>query len=135
MFRLQGIKSTNPIAVGDKVNFELEAKNNTQTGVINQIEERKNILLENWLTYQNKLILVASNINQVFLFITRDNPPTFKSFRDRFLVTAEAYSVKAILLLNKIDTYNNEKLLQVKYLESTYKQIGYGCVEISIHNI
>lgn len=137
-FRLQGIKSTNPIAVGDKVEFELETKNNTETGVIHRIEERANYIIRKSVNLSKQTHIIAANIDQVFLLVTIDNPPTFTSFIDRFLVTAEAYSVKTILLFNKIDTYDEEKLLEVKYLESIYRKIGYECIEVSAitgHNI
>ena len=130
-FRLEGIKSTNPIAVGDKVKFELETKNNTETGVINRIEERKNYIVRKSVNLSKQTHIIASNIDLVFLLITIDNPPTFTSFIDRFLVTAEAYSIKTVLLFNKIDTYDTEALLEVKYLASVYRQIGYECIEIS----
>ncbi|MDX1318261.1 MAG: ribosome small subunit-dependent GTPase A, partial [Xanthomarina gelatinilytica] len=74
---------------------------------------------------------IASNIDQVFLLITIDNPPTFTSFIDRFLVTAEAYSIKTILLFNKIDSYQEETLNEVRYLAHIYRQIGYECIGIS----
>jgi len=130
-FRLEGIKSTNPIAVGDKVKFELETKNNTETGVINRIEERKNYIVRKSVNLSKQTHIIASNVDQVFLLVTIDNPPTFTSFIDRFLVTAEAYSVKTILLFNKIDTYDKDALLEVKYLASIYRKIGYECIDIS----
>jgi ribosome biogenesis GTPase len=130
-FRLEGIKSTNPISVGDKVDFELETKNNTETGVIHRIEERKNYIVRKSVNLSKQTHIIASNIDQVFLLVTIDNPPTFTSFIDRFLVTAEAYSIKTVLLFNKVDTYDDETLLEVKYLASVYKQIGYECIGIS----
>jgi ribosome biogenesis GTPase len=130
-FRLQGIKSTNPIAVGDIVEFELESKNNTETGVINRIEERKNYIVRKSVNLSKQTHIIASNIDQVFLLITIDNPPTFTSFIDRFLVTAEAYSINTVLLFNKIDTYDDETLLEVKYLAGLYRKIGYECIGIS----
>ncbi|MDB9782423.1 ribosome small subunit-dependent GTPase A [Winogradskyella sp.] len=130
-FRLQGIKSTNPIAVGDKVAFELETKNNTETGVINRIEERKNYIVRKSVNLSKQTHIIASNIDQVFLLVTIDNPPTFTNFIDRFLVTSKAYSINTVLLFNKIDTYNEETILEVKYLESIYTKIGYECIEIS----
>ena len=130
-FRLQGIKSTNPIAVGDKVEFELETKNNTKTGVINRIEERKNYIVRKSVNLSKQTHIIASNIDQLFLLITINNPPTFASFIDRFLVTAEAYSIKTVLLFNKIDAYNEETLLEVKYLANLYRNIGYECIGIS----
>ena len=67
----------------------------------------------------------------VFLIITIDNPPTTTSFIDRFLVTTEAYSIKTVLLFNKIDTYDEETLFEVKYLSALYQSIGYDCIEVS----
>ena len=130
-FRLKGIKSTNPIAVGDHVDFELETKNDTVTGVINKIHDRKNYIVRKSVNLSKQTHVIASNIDQVFLLITIDNPPTFTSFIDRFLVTAEAYSIKTILLFNKIDTYDDDTLLEVKYLAAVYRKIGYECIGIS----
>lgn len=130
-FRLEGIKSTNPIAVGDQVEFELETKNNSDTGVINRIEERKNYIVRKSVNLSKQTHIIASNIDQVFLLVTIDNPPTFTSFIDRFLVTAEAYAIKTVLLFNKIDTYNADTLLDVKNLENLYNKIGYECLSIS----
>ena len=130
-FRLQGIKSTNPIAVGDYVDFELEPKNDEDTGVINTIHDRENYIVRKSVNLSKQTHIIASNIDVVFLLITIDNPPTFTSFIDRFLVTAEAYSIKTILLFNKIDTYNDDALLKVKRLIQTYRVIGYECIDIS----
>lgn len=130
-FRIQDIKSTNPIAVGDFVEFEVETKNNKETGVIKRIEERQNHIVRKSVNLSKQTHIIASNIDQVFLLVTIDNPPTFPSFIDRFLVTAEAYSIKSILLFNKVDTYSEETLLEMKYLASIYRKIGYECIEIS----
>ncbi|MCL4123818.1 UNVERIFIED_CONTAM: hypothetical protein GTU68_064748 [Idotea baltica] len=131
-FRLQGIKSTNPIAVGDVVDFDLDEENNEEpVGVIKNIHDRKNYIVRKSVNLSKQTHVIASNIDQVFLLITIDNPPTFTSFIDRFLVTAEAYSIKTILLFNKIDTYNQESLDEVKFLAHTYRKIGYECMGIS----
>ncbi len=130
-FRLKGIKSTNPIAVGDIVDFELETNNDTTTGVINTIHDRKNYIVRKSVNLSKQTHVIASNIDQVFLLITINNPPTFTSFIDRFLVTAEAYSVKTILLFNKVDTYDESTLDEVKYLAHIYRKIGYECIGIS----
>ena len=130
-FRLKGIKSTNPIAVGDVVDFELETKNDTTTGVINTIHDRKNYIVRKSVNLSKQTHIIASNIDQVFLLITIDNPPTFTTFIDRFLVTAEAYSIKTILLFNKIDSYDNDTLDEVRYLAYVYRKIGYECIGIS----
>ena len=130
-FRLKDIKSTNPIAVGDKVDFDLETNNDQVTGVINTIHERKNYIVRKSVNLSKQTHIIAANIDQVFLLVTINNPPTFTSFIDRFLVTAEAYSITAILLFNKIDTYDDETLLEVKYLAHEYRKIGYECIGIS----
>lgn len=128
-FRLEDIKSTNPIAVGDYVDFELEKKK--QTGIINRIQERKNYIIRKSVNLSKQTHIIASNIDLVFLLITINNPQTFTNFIDRFLVTAEAYSIKTILLFNKIDTYDDDTMLEVKYLASIYRKIGYDCIGIS----
>ncbi|WP_299338265.1 ribosome small subunit-dependent GTPase A [uncultured Psychroserpens sp.] len=130
-FRLKGIKSTNPIAVGDHVDFELETNNDDTTGVIHNIHDRVNYIVRKSVNLSKQTHIIASNIDQVFLLVTIDNPPTFTSFIDRFLVTAEAYSVKTILLFNKIDIYDKEALDEVRYLAHVYRKIGYECIGIS----
>ncbi len=130
-FRLEGIKSTNPIAVGDFIDFKIEEKNNQKTGVITRIQERKNYIIRKSVNLSKQTHIIASNIDRVFLLITLNNPTTFTSFIDRFLVTAEAYSINAILLFNKIDTYSKEELEEVRYLMSLYRKVGYECIEIS----
>lgn len=130
-FRIEGIKSTNPIAVGDVVDFEIETNNNTETGVIYTIHDRKNYIIRKSVNLSKQTHIIAANVDQVFLLITIDNPPTFTSFIDRFLVTAEAYSVKTILVFNKIDAYELEQRAEVLYLKDIYEQIGYQCVEVS----
>ncbi|MBT8254347.1 MAG: ribosome small subunit-dependent GTPase A [Flavobacteriaceae bacterium] len=130
-FRIEGIKSTNPIAVGDFVEFELETKNNRETGIIKRIEERKNYIVRKSVKLSKQTHIIASNIDQVFLLITIKNPQTFTSFIDRFLVTAEAYSIKTILLFNKIDTYNEDEMIEARYLAAVYRKIGYECIGIS----
>jgi ribosome biogenesis GTPase len=130
-FRLKGIKSTNPIAVGDIVDFKLEDKNNEVTGVIYSIHDRLNYIVRKSVNLSKRTHIIASNVDQVFLLITFNNPPTFTSFIDRFLATTEAYNVKTILLFNKVDTYNEEELLEVKYLAALYRDIGYECIGVS----
>jgi ribosome biogenesis GTPase len=130
-FRIKGIKSTNPIAVGDVVDFKIEDKNNEHTGVIHNIHDRTNYIIRKSVNLSKRIHIIASNIDQVFLLITLNNPPTFTSFIDRFLATTEAYNVKTVLLFNKIDTYNEDELLEVKYLAALYRDIGYECVGVS----
>ena len=102
-FRLKGIKSTNPVAVGDHINFEYEE--GKETGVINKIFERKNYIIRKSVNLSKQTHIIASNIDIAFLLVTIDNPPTFTGFIDRFLATAEAYNIKTVLLFNKLDIY------------------------------
>lgn len=130
-FRIKGIQSTNPIAVGDVVDFTAEDKNNKQTGVIHNIHDRMNYIIRKSVNLSKRIHIIASNIDQVFLLITLNNPPTFTGFIDRFLATTEAYNIKTVLLFNKVDTYNEEELLDVKYMAALYREIGYECVGVS----
>ena len=124
-FRIKGIKSTNPIAVGDMVDFELETNNNQESGIIHKIHDRTNYIVRKSVNLSKQTHIIAANLDQVFLMITINNPPTLTSFIDRFLVTANAYSIKTVLLFNKVDTYDDETLLEVKYLAHVYRKIGY----------
>lgn len=130
-FRMKGIKSTNPISVGDVVDFELETDNNQVSGIINNIHDRKNYIIRKSVNLSKQTHIIAANIDQVFLLITINNPPTLTSFIDRFLVTANAYQIKTILLFNKIDTYDEETLNEVKFLAHVYRKIGYECIGVS----
>jgi len=130
-FRIKGIKSTNPIAVGDIVDFELETNSDEVSGIIHNIHDRTNYIVRKSVNLSKQTHIISANIDQVFLMITIDNPPTLTSFIDRFLVTAEAYSIKTILLFNKIDVYDENTLLEVKYLAHIYRKIGYECIGIS----
>jgi len=130
-FRMKGIKSTNPIAVGDIVDYELEETSDTLTGTIHKIHERKNYIVRKSVNLSKQIHIIASNIDQVFLLVTIDNPPTTTSFIDRFLVTAEAYGIEAVLIFNKIDTLNEQTLDDQLYLQHIYQEIGYKCLRIS----
>lgn len=128
-FRIKGIKSTNPIAVGDKITYELEE--NKETGVITKIKDRKNYIIRKSVNLSKQTHIIAANIDIAFLLITIDNPPTLTGFIDRFLATAEAYSIKTVLLFNKIDLYNKTQLQELTKLENVYTKIGYKCLSIS----
>jgi ribosome biogenesis GTPase len=130
-FRMKGIKSTNPIAVGDVVDFELDETSDAITGTIHKIHERKNYIVRKSVNLSHQMHIIASNIDRVFLLITINNPPTTTSFIDRFLVTAEAYGIEAVLVFNKIDTYNDATLDEQLYLQHIYQEIGYQCLRVS----
>ncbi|MDX1365671.1 ribosome small subunit-dependent GTPase A [Arenibacter latericius] len=130
-FRLKGIKSTNPIAVGDVVIFEEDPSAEEAQGVITDIKDRKNYIIRKSVNLSKQTHIIASNLDQVFLMVTLNNPTTFTTFIDRFLVTAEAYNIPVILLFNKIDTYSSEELDEIRYLAALYRDIGYKCIGIS----
>ena len=130
-FRIEGIKSTNPVAVGDHVVFEVETKGDETLGIINKISPRENYIIRKSVNLSKQTHIIAANVDVAFLLVTLNNPPTFTTFIDRFLVTAEAYHIKAVLLFNKIDTYNEEQTLEIKYLAALYRSIGYECLDIS----
>ncbi len=130
-FRLKGIKSTNPIAVGDVVDFEIDETTETTLGMIHKIHPRKNYIVRKSVNLSKQIHIIASNIDRVFLLITIDNPPTTTSFIDRFLVTAEAYGIEAILVFNKIDTLTETSLDEQLFLQYTYQEIGYKCLRVS----
>ena len=135
-FRIKGIKSTNPIAVGDSVEFDIETKGDEEIGVIKLIYERTNYIVRKSVNLSKQTQIIASNIDLAFLLITINNPPTLTTFIDRFLVTAQAYSIKVILVFNKIDSYKEEEKGEIAYLKDIYETIGYTCVEVSaIKNI
>lgn len=129
-FRTQNIKSTNPVAVGDHVVFQLEEIGDETVAVISEIGERKNYIIRKSVKLSKQTHIIAANLDQVFLLITLNNPPTFTAFIDRFLVTAEAYDIPVVLLFNKLDTYTDDELDEVDYLMGLYSHIGYTCIPI-----
>ncbi|MES2411673.1 MAG: ribosome small subunit-dependent GTPase A [Bacteroidota bacterium] len=130
-FRMKGIKSTNPIAVGDVVDFELDETSDAVTGTIHNIHDRKNYIVRKSVNLSKQTHIIASNIDIVFLLITINNPPTTTSFIDRFLVTAEAYGIEAVLIFNKIDTFDEAMKDEQLYLQYIYSQIGYKFLKVS----
>ena len=129
--RLKGIKSTNPIAVGDWVFFEVDQNVSELEGTIVEIEERHNYIVRKSVNLSKQTHIIASNIDQVFLLITLYNPPTFPAFIDRFLVTAEAYQIPAILVFNKLDTCTPEQKEEIDTMADIYENIGYTTLKIS----
>lgn len=130
-FRLKDIKSTNPIAVGDTVIFDLEKKGDEEIGIIKTILDRENFIVRKSVNLSKQTHIIAANIDQVFLLITINNPPTFTIFIDRFLVSTRAYRIDTVLVFNKIDSYEIEERAEVLYLKDIYEKIGYRCVEVS----
>jgi ribosome biogenesis GTPase len=130
-FRIKGIKSTNPVAVGDRVHFEVETKGDDTIGIIDGINDRKNYIIRKSVNLSKQTHIIAANLDQVFLLVTLNNPTTYTIFIDRFLITAEAYDIPVVIVFNKIDTYDEEELVEIKYLATLYRDIGYTCIGIS----
>jgi ribosome biogenesis GTPase len=130
-FRMKGIKSTNPIAVGDVVDYDLDENSDVTTGTITTIHDRKNYIVRKSVNLSHQMHIIASNLDYVFLLITINNPPTTTNFIDRFLVTAEAYGIETILVFNKIDTYDEAMLDEQLFMQYIYQQIGYKCLRVS----
>ena len=130
-FRIKGIKSTNPIAVGDIVDFELDNSSDEVIGLITNIHDRKNYIVRKSVNLSKQIHIIASNIDQMFLLVTMNYPLTSTTFIDRFLATAEAYNIKAVLIFNKIDTLEGEELDNQLFLQHIYSSIGYQCLRVS----
>ena len=130
-FRSLGIKSTNPIAVGDKVNFEILDEQES-SGIIYEIEKRKNYIIRKSVNLSKLTHIIASNIDCCFLFVTPNNPTTSSIFIDRILVATKSFGIESIILFNKIDSYSKSDSEHVDYLRNIYHKIGYKCLDISV---
>ena len=129
-FRIQGIKSTNPIVVGDKVEVEHES----ELWMIVKLYDRKNHILRKSVNLSKQTHIIAANIDQALLMITLDSPVTTTGFIDRFLVAANAYGVDVVLLFNKTDLLDDELQTQQEDLQKVYEKIGYICFATSVIN-
>jgi len=129
-FRVAGIKSTNPIAVGDVVHFHLEDHQEGQ-GIISAIQDRKNYIVRKSVNLSKQVHIIASNMDQALLVTTLAQPMTSTGFMDRFLSTAEAYSIPTTIVFNKIDLYEEEEMMELEYREAVYSSIGYKVLKTS----
>src|SRR6195952_889920 len=128
-FRTKGITTTNPLAVGDIVDFEMEP--DQETGVITKLQQRKNYIIRKSINLSKQGQIIAANLDQAMLVVTLASPRTSLGFIDRFLVTAEAYSIPAKLIYNKVDLFSEEGLEVLAYYKNVYEKIGYPCFEVS----
>ncbi len=128
-FRIQGITTTNPIAVGDVVDFELEP--DQETGVINHLLPRKNYIIRKSINLSKQGQIIAANLDQALLVVTLASPRTSLGFIDRFLVTAEAYDIPAKLIFNKLDLFSGPGLEILAEYKTIYENIGYPCYSVS----
>ncbi|HIP35490.1 MAG TPA: ribosome small subunit-dependent GTPase A [Crocinitomix sp.] len=131
--RIKGIKSTNPVAVGDNVEFKIEDEDKL-IGVITKVQERKNYIVRKSINLSKRTHILAANIDHVYLLVTLVAPETHTGFIDRFLVTTEAYHIPVTLLFNKIDLLDESGVQYLENFKSVYQKIGYRCVNISATN-
>jgi ribosome biogenesis GTPase len=131
--RMKGIKSTNPVAVGDNVFFNIEDEDKN-IGIISKIEERKNYIVRKSINLSKRTHILAANIDHVYLLVTLVAPETHTGFIDRFLVTTEAYHIPVTLLFNKIDLLDDSGIKYLEDFKSVYQNIGYRCKNISATN-
>jgi ribosome biogenesis GTPase len=127
-FRLKGIRSTNPVAVGDHVEILTNQEN---TAFITAIEDRKNYIIRKSPNLSKQSHILAANLDQVFLVVTVNYPQTSTTFIDRFLAGAEAYRVPVVLVFNKMDMLDAEELHYEQMMMTLYDTIGYPCFEVS----
>ena len=127
-FRLKGIRSTNPVAVGDRVKIET---NKEGSAFIYEIEERKNYIIRRSSNLSKESHIIAANIDQAFLVITANYPKTHTTFIDRFLATAEAYRIPVQLIINKTDLYDKDDWELTEGIRYLYTTIGYNCYLVS----
>lgn len=128
-FRLNGIRLTNPVAVGDEVEFELEGAE--QTGIIKNILPRRNYVVRQSPRKKHALHLLASNIDQAILIITIVQPNLKQGFIDRFLLMTEPYNIPAVVIFNKADLYGDRELAMFEYLQEVYEAINYPVLLVS----
>lgn len=129
-FRIQGIRTTNPLAIGDNVGFK--KLDDANKGLITQIDERKNYIIRKATNLSKQSHIIAANIDQAIVIATLAEPRTSTGFIDRFLVTAEAYHIPAKIIFNKIDLYDKQLQKLLKEIKAVYEGAGYPCYEISV---
>lgn len=127
-FRLKGIRSTNPVAVGDHVRYDVREDG---TAYIVEILERKNYIVRKASNLSKQSHILAANLDLCFLIVTISHPATATTFIDRFLAAAEAYRVPVVLVFNKIDIYDSTECEELEYLTALYSSIGYRCLHTS----
>jgi ribosome biogenesis GTPase len=128
-FRIKGITTTNPLAVGDVVDFDMEPEQGT--GVITNLHQRKNYIIRKAINLSKQAQIIAANLDRALLVVTLASPRTSLGFIDRFLVTAEAYDIPACLIFNKLDLFSDEGLEILDEYKAIYENIGYPCYSVS----
>jgi ribosome biogenesis GTPase / thiamine phosphate phosphatase len=132
--RMKEVRTTNPVAVGDRVEFELlhdETSKDGVTGIISAIETRRNYIIRKASNLSKESQIVAANVDQAFIVVTVNYPLTLPGFIDRYLISAMAYSIPACLVFNKLDLYNAKDYEKLEEYLQTYESIGYKCFQVS----
>ena len=130
-FRLKGIRSTNPVAVGDRVTVALTQAEGEQVAWITEIEDRKNYIIRRSINLSKQSHIIAANVDQAFLIVTVNYPETSLTFIDRFLASAEAYNVPVVLVFNKTDLLDEDEHQLQQGVMRLYETVGYKCIEVS----
>ena len=130
VFRIKGIRATNPVAVGDRVEFE--RSEDPSTGVIYSIGERKNYIIRKSSKLSREYQLIACNVDVAWIMASLTQPRTLTAFIDRFLVSAEAYRIPVVILFNKTDLYGEQELAELNELVELYTSVGYRCMKLSL---
>lgn len=123
---MEGIRTTNPIAVGDVVDFDLLPDG--ETGLIKNIHERHNYIIRQATKLSKASHIIAANMDQAVLIASLEKPRTSTGFIDRFLVTAEAYHIPAVIVFNKYDLYDDDQKDKLEFILGTYRKCGYQCI-------
>lgn len=127
-FRLKGIRSTNPVAVGDRVEI---IRNQEGTAFITSICDRKNYIIRKSSNLSKQSHIIAANVDQAFLIVTVDYPQTSTTFIDRFLASAEAYNVPVTIIFNKVDLFKGDEERYLDMMVNLYETVGYTCLKVS----
>jgi len=135
-FRIKDIKSTNPVAVGDRVQFSVQSTSEDKNiGLITSIFERKNYIIRRSQNLSKQSHIIAANIDQAVLVVTLYFPVTTTTFIDRYLASAEAYRIPVLIVFNKTDRLNKVQLIERNFLIDVYTKIGYQCISTSAQTL
>jgi len=133
-FRMKGVRTTNPVAVGDRVEFELQHDETSKegvTGIISALDPRRNYIIRKASNLSKESQIIAANVDEAYIVVTVNYPVTLPGFIDRYLISAMAYGIPAALIFNKLDLYNDKDYEKLEQYLQTYESIGYKCFQIS----
>lgn len=131
---MKGVRTTNPVAVGDRVEFELQHDETSKegvTGIISALDPRRNYIIRKASNLSKESQIIAANVDEAYIVVTVNYPVTLPGFIDRYLISAMAYGIPASLIFNKLDLYNDKDYEKLEQYLQTYESIGYKCFQIS----